>query len=549
MKASDLLLRCLEAEGVDTIFGVPGEENADVMISLMDSHIQFVMCRHEQGAAFMADVSGRLTGKPGVCMATLGPGATNMITGVANANMDNSPLVAIAGQGGTDRLHKESHQNMDTVSMYRPVTKWDSSIYEASNIPEIVRKAFKLAATEKPGACLVELPEDVAKKETDALPLRQEILRRRSEADPWAVDYALQLIRESKNPIILAGNGCVRNRSSNELCRLVEGTHIYTANTFMGKGALPGDSEFSLFTAGLGSKDHVTQAMQRADLVICIGYDMVEWHPSVWNPTIDKRIIHIDTLPAEVDRHYLPSVEIVGEIANTLKALVEKLTPKDQRSERSFEKERGAMLREFREYDNDPAFPMKPQRVLSDLRKLMGENDILISDVGAHKLWVARHYPTYKPNTCIISNGFCSMGIALPGAVAAKRLFPKRRVVGLMGDGAFLMNNQEMATAVDLDLAPVFLVWEDGGYGLIEWKQRVTYGKFSPHVRFIKSPDLVAMAESFGVQGLRVESAEDFTVKMEMAFAETGRPSLVAVPVDYSENIKLTSKVGKINFR
>lgn len=545
MKTSDLLLRCLEAEGVDTIYGVPGEENADVMISLMDSPIEFVLTRHEQGAAFMADLAGRLTGKPGVCLGTLGPGATNLITGVANANMDRSPVVALVGQAGTDRLHKESHQNMDAVSMFKPVTKWSTSVLEPENVPEIVRKGFRLACTEKPGACLIELPEDVAKRDTQARPLKGDVLTRRAGPDPWALDLALRLIQKSERPFILAGNGCVRSHTSEQLQAFVHATRIYTAHTFMGKGAVPTCHERCLFTAGLGRNDHVTQSIQKADLVICIGYDMVEWHPSIWNPKGDKRIIHIDSLPAEVDKHYHCDVEIVGDVAYALEALNERLGPEHVKHAPVFEAERLVMLRELTEFDHDEGFPMKPQRILSDLRAMMGEKDILISDVGAHKMWVARQYITYAPNTCIISNGFCSMGISMPGAIAAKRLFPKKRVVGLMGDGAFLMNVQELATAVALKVAPVFLVWEDGGYGLIELKQKNTYGKASPHVKF-PTPDSVAIAEAFGCKGIRVQNAHHLRHALAEAFAETTRPTLISVPVDYRENIRLTSRIGDI---
>ncbi len=546
MKASDLLVRCLESEGVDTIYGVPGEENADLMISLMDSPIDFVLTRHEQGAAFMADLAGRLTGKPGVCLGTLGPGATNLITGVANANMDRSPVVAITGQAGTDRLHKESHQTMDVVSMFKPVTKWATSILEAENVPEIVRKAFRVACMEKPGATLIELPEDIAKRTTDARPLRGDVLVRRPGPDPWAVQLALRLIQKSKRPFILAGNGCVRSHTSEQLQAFVQSTKIYTAHTFMGKGAVPTCHERCLFTAGLGRNDQVTQAIQRADLVICIGYDMVEWHPSIWNPNGDKKIIHIDSLPAEVDKHYHADVEIVADVAYSLEALNAGLGPEHVKSEPVFEADRQLMLRELTEFNQDEGFPMKPQRILADLRSVMAAEDILISDVGAHKMWVARQYFTLQPNTCIISNGFCSMGIAMPGAIAAKRLFPKRRVVGLVGDGAFLMNVQELATAVELGVAPVFLVWEDGGYGLIELKQRTQFGRVSPHVKFRAPSDAVAIAQAFGCKGIKVNSPAHLKQALAEGFAEKGRPTVISVPVDYTENVRLTSKIGPI---
>ena len=544
MKASDLFLQCLEEEGVKEIYGVPGEENADIMISLLDSSIEFVVCHHEQAAAFMADVSGRLTGKPGVCLSTLGPGATNMATGVANANMDNSPLVAIVAQAGTNRLHKESHQNMDAINLYKPITKWNQSVFQADNIPEVIHKAFKLAATEKPGACMVELPEDIAQQETLVRPFNAAEKARRPAPDEKSVKQAVELLARAKKPIILAGNGCVRTRASKQLNRFVDKTGIHVANTFMGKGAISARHDRCLFAAGLGLKDHVSYAFSKADLVICIGYDMVEWHPHFWNIGSDKKIIHIDFEPAEVDRHYRTDVEIVGDLAGSLWALTESLGEGHSWDTREFRDERAHMLEELQGFGTDDGFPIKPQKILSDLRSVMRDEDILVSDVGAHKMWVARHYPTYHPGSCIISNGFCSMGIALPGALSAKRLYPEKNVVGLSGDGGFLMNVQELATAVQYDIPATILVWEDGGYGLIKWKQMNRFGKYS-HTDF-RSPDLVRMAESFGCNAVRVESARDLIPALQSGFLEKKKPTVIVVPVDYGENMKLTEKLGRI---
>ncbi len=562
MKASDLFLRALEEEGVEYIFGVPGEENADVMISLLDSPIEFIIARHEQGAAFMADVYGRLTGKPGVCLGTLGPGATNLVTGVANANFDRAPLVAITGQASTARLHKESHQNVDIVSMFKPITKWSTTIRQVANIPEVIHKAFKLAATEKPGACHIELPEDIAKQTTELRPFPTKGYKlRRPAPDHKALDKAVELIRSAEHPVVLAGNGCIRNRASKQLQRFVDQTGIMVAHTFMAKGALDDSDPRSLLTAGLGSRDHVTEAFENADLVIAVGYDLIEWHPNAWNPQMDKQIIHIDFEPAEVDNHYRCEVEIVSDIAAALWEINERLdsgTTFDQplyshlRDHMLFELGFGSLASAAHD-DLDqaaidaalqPAFPMKPQRMLCELRQMMDREDILISDVGAHKMWVARHYLTHAPNTCIISNGFCSMGIAVPGAIAAKMVFPQRRVVGLCGDGGFLMNVQELATAVQYRVPCVILVWEDQGYGLIEWKQENQFGKHS-HTRF-ENPDLVRLAESFGALGLRVNEAAEFGGALEQAFGQTDRPAVVVVAVDYRENRKLTTRLGRL---
>jgi acetolactate synthase-1/2/3 large subunit len=546
MKASDLFLRCLEAEGVEFVFGVPGEENADVMMSLRDSSIRFVSCHHEQGAAFMADLYGRLTGRPGVCLATLGPGATNLVTGVANANMDNSPVVAVTGQGATTRLHKESHQAMDVVGMFRPITKWAMSIQDERTIPEVVRKAFKLAAAEKPGATHVELPEDIAKQAVFESPIRTPVKVRRPIPDEKSIAAVLDVLARAERPVLLVGHGCVRTRVSRQLTRFVDETGIYAAMTFMAKGALSDRNPRSLYAAGLGSRDHVTEVFEAADLVITVGYDMVEWHPSRWNVGRPKRLIHIDFTPAEVDGDYRPTVEVVGDIAAALWAVNEQVTDGHRYGEiEAHTRVRDALTREIEEDEAaSDAFPVKPQRILADLRAEMADEDILISDVGAHKMWVARHYPTYVPNSCIISNGFCSMGIALPGGIAAKLVRPERRVVALSGDGGFLMNVQELGTAARLGVAPVNLIWEDGGFGLISWKQEVEFGRhfgtdFTP-------PDFLRIAEGFGCHAQRVEGASELRPAMREAFEVTDRPSVVVVPVDYSENVKLTRRLGQL---
>ena len=543
MKASDLFLRCLEAEGVEYIFGIPGEENADVMMSLLDSSIRFIICRHEQGAAFMADLYGRRTGKPGVCLGTLGPGATNLTTGVANADMDNSPLVVITGQGATTRLHKESHQIMDAVAMFEPMTKWANSIRDARNIPEVVRKAFKIATAEKPGAVHIELPEDIAKQEVDDVPIVPQLPPRRPIADTKTIHAAADLIRASRTPVILAGNGCVRTRVSRELVRFIDATGIYATETFMAKGAVPDRHPQSLYAAGLGSRDHVSLAFERADLVIAIGYDLVEWHPSKWNDG-GKKVLHIDFEPAEVDTRYRPEVEVVGDLAGAMALIRERLG--GYRVEPGpFAAVRATLEQELeREWADDPGFPIKPQRILSDLRAELRDEDVLISDVGAHKMWVARHFPTQSPGSCVISNGFCSMGIALPGAIAAKLVDPELRVVGLCGDGGFLMNVQELATARQYRVAPVILVWEDGEYGLIKWKQEDQYGKHS-HIGF-RNPDLVALARAFDCAAWRVEKVDELRPILREAFAVEGRPAVVVVPVDYAENMKLTRRLGEL---
>ncbi len=548
MKASDLFVKCLEAEGVERIFGVPGEENADFMISLLESKIEFVLCRHEQAAAFMADVYGRLTGKPGVCLATLGPGATNLVTGVADANMDRAPLVAIIGQGSTARLHKESHQNMDAIAMFAPISKWASTINNEQTIPEITRKAFKIAQMEKPGATVIELPEDVAKRDVDLQPMPP-IRTRRPAADWKAVAEAVRLIGDAKTPLILAGNGAVRKRSAKQVRRLAKKTGIPVVNTFMGKGAVPLDDPHCLFTIGLQGKDHVLKAFGEADLIISIGYDLVEYAPDFWNKARDKKIIHIDYDPAEIDEAYPVDVDIVADVADAVWQINEGLNANFEGRLPLFDIGRWADLRQTIHDDllaqeNDTAYPMKPQRMIADIRKALAPGDILLSDVGAHKMWISRYYQCYEENTCLISNGFCSMGFALPGAIGATYANPDDKVVAVCGDAGFLMNVQDLETAVREKRKFVCIVWLDGEYGLIKWKQQTHYdGKHSPLA--FTNPDFELLARSFGMWGRHVAKAEDFMPSLEEALAHDG-PSLITVDVDYSENQKLTKRLGEI---
>jgi len=543
-KASDLFVRCLEAEGVKRVFGVPGEENADLMFSLDRSSIDFVLTRHEQGAAFMADVHGRLTGEPGVCLGTLGPGATNLVTGVADANMDRAPLVVITGQADSTRLHKESHQNMDVVGMFEPITKWAWSLKNPNNIPEVVRKAFKIATTEKPGAVHIELPEDLAKAETATEPIAPERVRR-AVPDDKIVDRAWEAIRRAERPIILAGNGTIRKRASKQLRRFVEATGIGVLSTFMAKGCVDRHDPSCLFTIGLQARDVNLLAIEAADLVITLGYDMVEYHPRLWNPDADKPIVHVDFLPAEVDHHYRVDVEVVGDLAHTLWMLNERAAGTQLSVDTTAQRHaRREMNREFYAHHADETEgSIRPQKALWDVRQVMGPDDILLSDVGAHKMWIGRYYQCDEPNTCLIPNGFCSMGFALPGAISAKLVHPDRRVLAICGDGGFLMNVQEMETAKRLGTNVVVLVWEDHGYGLISWKQDNEFGSHTP--LSFDNPDFTRLAESFGWAGFRVERSRDLAATLEKAFA-ANRPALVSLPIDYRENALLTQRLGEL---
>ncbi len=537
MKAAELFIKCLEAEGVEYIFGIPGEENLDLMDALLDSSIQFVTTRHEQGAAFMADVYGRLTGRPGVCMSTLGPGATNLVTGVADANMDHAPLVAIAGQASTNRLHKESHQVMDLEAMFSAFTKYSSRLLTPNIIPEVVRKAFKLAQAEKTGACFIEFPENIAEMDIDAQPLE---VRHPHPSEPPAdrVEYAANLISEARDPIILAGNGVIRGRAWKHLDEFAAKLNIPVANTFMAKGVIPFKHPMALGSAGLQAHDYVNCGFDRADLIICVGYDLVEYHPYLWHPTRDRKIVHIDRSHAEVDEAYNVECGVVGDIKHSLMRIAEIATPHEGHLMRPL---REALIDEANALGKDTGFPIKPQKVIWDLRTAMDLEDIAICDVGAHKMWMARMFRCEHPNTCIISNGFASMGIAVPGAIAAKLTYPDRGVVAVTGDGGFMMNSQELETAVRLNTPIVVLIWNDGGYGLIDWKQMNQFGR-PAHVQF-GNPDFVAYAESFGAKGYRVTATEELLPTIADALA-SDQVCVIDCPVDYSENLKLTKMLG-----
>ena len=550
MKASDLFIRCLEAEGVEYIFGIPGEETNDLMMSLLDSKIKFILVRHEQAAAFMADMYGRLTQKVGVCLSTLGPGATNLTTGVANANMDRSPILVITGQTDTDFLHKESNQNMDAVAMFEPITKWRWSIRNADSIPEIVRRAFKIALEEKAGAVHLELPQDIAKMESDIKPIKTQQLFR-SRPNEELIEKAAKLILESKTPILLVGNGCIRGRASLYVRKFVEKTGICSMNTFMAKGVISDKSDRHLHTIGIREADHASIAMREADLVIAIGYDLVEYSPKHWNGNLDKKIIHIDFTPAESDTYYPPTIEIAADIEYTMYAILEEIEKirkqedKEEENQRQhriphsdppelFKKIKTEIVWRLERYKNDISYPIKPEKLVLDVRDALDDSDLVISDVGVHKLWIAKIYNTYTPNTCIVPNGFCSMGFALPAAIAAQLVDPSHKIVAMCGDGGFLMNVQEIETAVRLRLPIIVIVWCDYDYGMISLKQIYEFGR-SAFTKF-NNPNFVKLAESFGAIGYNVRSTEEFSKVLEKAKVSKSSPVIISIDVDYSRN-------------
>ncbi len=538
-RASDVFVECLEAEGVKYVFGIPGEETLDLNESLEDSAVQFVPVRHEQGGAYMADAYGRLTGRAGVCLGTLGPGATNLVTAVADAFLDRAPLVALTGQSDLERMHKESHQYIDLIGIMRPITKWNARVSSPEIVPEVVRKAFKVAESEKPGSTHLELPEDVMGRPLDASPLPGHAPVR-TEPGMRELQNATEIIMRAENPIILAGNGAIRGHASRALRAFVHTTGIPVAETFMAKGLLDYEDRHALGTVGLQSRDYEMAGFDDADVVIAVGYDLVEHAPEHWNAKGDKRIVMIDTVAAEIDEFFLPEVELVGDIAHVLARLAagcERSPSAPVGSQRLRELVLGAL----QEARDDSHFPMRPPRVLADIRAALGPADLLVSDVGLHKLWIGRIFPAHEPGTVLIANGLAGMGFALPTAIAAKLVDPSRNVVTVSGDGGFLMNCQELETAVRLKTPVVNVIWENGQYGSIVWKQDKKFGRHFG-VDF-GNPDFVKLAEAFGVPAWRCSSADEFAQRLRSALT-LDLPSLIVVPIDYSVDVAISRELG-----
>jgi acetolactate synthase I/II/III large subunit len=542
LNTAELLVQCLENEGVEYVFGLPGEENLHVLEALKASSIQFITTRHEQGAAFMADMYGRLTGKAGVCLSTLGPGATNLMTGVADANLDRAPLVAITGQVGTDRMHIESHQYLDLVAMFAPVTKWNAQIVRPSNTPEIVRRAFKTAQSETPGAVHIDIPENIAAMPAPGKPLIHDGIEK-TFASFHSIEKAAAAIAQANNPLILVGNGAIRAHASAMVTKFATELNIPVANTFMGKGVIPYKHPLALWAVGLQQRDYISCGFDQTDLVIAIGYDLIEYSPKKWNPNATTPIIHIGVTPAEIDSSYIPIAEVIGDISDSLQEILYR-TDRTGKPEPHSLGLRKDIREDYLQYAQDDGFPIKPQKLIYDLRQVMGAADIVISDVGAHKMWMARHYHCDQPNTCIISNGFAAMGIAIPGALAAKLVYPQQKVVAVTGDGGFMMNCQELETALRVGTPFVTIIFNDGGYGLIEWKQHNHFG----HSNFIKfgNPDFVKFAESMGLKGYRINSCADLIPTLETALAQDV-PAVIDCPIDYRENLRFTQQAGELS--
>ena len=539
-----LIVRCLENEGVSHVFGIPGEENIRLVDALSASSIRYVLVRHEQAASFMAEVYGRLTGNAGVCSATLGPGAINLLLGVADATTNSTPVVALSAQVGMDRKFKESHQGVDLVSIFAPVTKWSELIATPGAVPEMVRKAFKLAQTERPGAVYLAVPEDVEKARAPhgARPLVVNTPRP-DEPSASQLQRAADVLRAARNPIVLAGHGAARAGASDAVRRFAETLGVAVATTFHGKGVLPDDHAQALGAVGFMSHDYVNFGFDRADAIVAVGYELQEFDPVRINPNCDKKIIHVHRFPAEVDVHYEVEVGLQSDIGRTLDALAAEVGRRfvpDVGEQRI----RAMIDGELERGRRDSRFPMAPARIVADTRSALGRDDIVLVDTGALKMWMARLYPTYEPNTCLISNGLSTMAWTLPGAIAAKIARPDARVLVATGDGAFMMNSQEIETALRERVPIVVLIWVDDEYGLIKWKMELELGH-SIATAF-GNPDFVAYAESFGADGYRIEAPEELLPTLRQALTED-TVSVISCPVDYSANLELIAALGELD--
>jgi acetolactate synthase-1/2/3 large subunit len=548
--AAELLVRCLENEGVRFVFGIPGEENIHFVRALERSEIRYVLTRHEQAAAFMAEMYGRISGHAGVVSSTLGPGAINLQLGVADAFTNSTPLVALSAQVGARRSYKESHQFIDLVNLFAPITKWAAGVPAPAALPEMVRKAFKLAETERPGAAYLAVPEDVDAAAADPAlkPLRRNVPRPEAPA-PGQIARAAELLRAARRPIVLAGHGAARAHAGPAVAELAERLGLPVAVTFHGKGVIADDHPNAAGTVGFMRRDYVNFGFDETDLIICVGYELQEFDPVRINPDGAKRIIYVHRFPAEVDAHFSIDVGIEGDISASLRALADAVAPagatqRPDPHELPHLPSTALLAEELERGRADERWPLSPQRIVADTRAALGREDVVLVDTGALKMWMARLYPTYAPNTCLISNGLSTMGFALPGALAVSLAQPQHKVLAAVGDGAFLMHEQELETAVRERIPLSVLIWEDGAFGLIKWKMDLELGGHG-EVDF-GNPDFVALARSFGAEGERIESAGQLLPALRRALERDG-VSVIACPVDYSENLRLIERLGQLD--
>jgi len=533
-QASDLFAKALEAEGVEFVFGVPGEENLDLLNSLKHSGIRFILTRHEQAAGFMAATYGRLTGRAGVCMATLGPGATNLVTAAAYARLGAMPLVIITGQKPIKTSKQGQFQILDVVDMMRPLTKYSAQIISGAKIPAHVREAFRIAEEERPGAVHLELPEDIAREQTDA-PLIHRSQARRPVADAESVERAIQLLEESRHPLLLIGSGANRKSVAPALRQFVDETGIPFFCTQLGKGVVDENHPLYLGTAALSANDFLHRAVERADLILCVGHDVVEKPPFFMRPGGPK-VVHINFSPAMVDSIYFPQVEVIGDISNSIRRIAEGIIKPCRWDFSYFMKVKTYVDGTILEDADNPHFPVRPERVVTDVRAAMPSDGIVTLDNGMYKIWFARNYRAQLPNTLLLDNALATMGAGLPSAIAACLIYPERKVMAICGDGGFMMNSQEMETAVRLNLNLVVVILRDNGLGMIKWKQigmgledfGLDYG----------NPDFVQYANSYGASGYRVEATEDLLPLLRDCLVTPG-VHVLDVPVDYSHNDRI----------
>ncbi len=540
MNAADLFVKCLEEEKVEYIFGLPGEENLQLLESIRKSKIKLIVNRHEQASAFMAATYGRLTGKPGICLSTLGPGATNLVTGIAHAQLGGMPLIAITGQKGIRENKQANFQVIDIVHLMKPITKRSTRINTYLDIPKEIRTAFKTATTERQGACHIELPEDIAsEKWLEHISPHPALKIRRPVADLKAIMNTAEMIKAAKNPLIILSSRAQRKLVKESLLQFCEQTNIYVVHTQLGKGVFSDTHKNSLHAFGIHKKDYVHCIVDRADLIITIGYSPSEYPPSVWNPKLEKKIIHLDFTPAENDIYYAPVQELIGDIAHSLTQLRQHLQEYryDGKYEEKIKKELEQKL--FVQGIHEAHYPLRPRRIVADCRKSLRKDDIICLDNGVYKLWFSRHYPTYEIGTFLLDNALATMGAGLPSAMAAKMINPHKNVLAVVGDGGFMMNSQELETAVRLGLNIVVLILNDNAYGFIKWKQQAM--GLADFGLDYHNPDFVKYAQSYGAKGIRINKAEDLLPTLEKAFKEKG-PVLIECPIDYSENIKTWSQ-------
>ncbi len=533
-KGSDLLVAALENEGVDRIFGVPGEENLDVVESLRNSKIQLILTRHEQAAAFMAATHGRLTGKPGVCISTLGPGALNFSTGAAYANLGAMPMVMLTGQKAIMSSRQARFQIVDVIASMKPLTKLSRQIVSAASIPTLVRDAFRVAMEERPGPVHLELPEDIAGEEVEDVPMVPIHPIEIPVAHRAALDRAAEMIMRAERPLIMLGAAASRPRSTFGLAGFVRRTGIPFFTTQMGKGTVPGGTNLYMGTAALSERDYVHEAVDKADLIIAIGHDTIEKPPFIMGPHGPK-VIHVSYTPANVEQVYFPNAEVVGDVGPSLELLADRVEGKLPRAGALLSLREGILSR-IADRATESRWPPTPQRLVHDVRQVIPSDGIVALDNGMYKIWFARNYRTFVANTLLLDNALATMGAGLPSAMMAAMLYPTRRVMAVCGDGGFMMNSQEMETAVRLKLNLVVLILDDGAYGMIRWKQAVDH--FPDFGLTFGNPDFVKYAESYGAKGARVEKLEDFIPTLEAAF-QRGGVHLIAVPIDYSENTRV----------